>query len=265
MKPHRGFDGKPLKPKGKTEADRPGNDARSSVGKHAWEALRREPSEPQMQRVARSWKVVQRRPGRTRRKAALRRGGTESPERRLKDGLGTARWKEKVRSACRGGPNQPPDGTGRRRMSRARNAGPQGPPEVKVAGKQEPQGESWPDPMRRASRCWHPRCDGTRGALTCITAVALPNTPGKAIAQTQPEQTPTSVGLVATPAPLAVERQDPLHFAKPNGEVADAKRLTEGYCGGAEAPPSRPAGAPPPRLCFAKTGRIKVRRTAGAP
>lgn len=44
----------------------------------------------------------------------------------------------------------------------------------------------------------------TRGALSRITAVALPNTPGKAIAQTQPEQTPTSVGLVATPAPFAV-------------------------------------------------------------
>jgi hypothetical protein len=33
------------------------------------------------------------------------------------------------------------------------------------------------------------------------------NTPGKAIAQTQPEQTPTSVGLVATPAPFAVGNQ----------------------------------------------------------
>jgi hypothetical protein len=78
-------------------------------------------------------------------------------------------------------------------MSRARNAGPQGPPEVEAArtGKAEPgnrRSRNQPDPMRRASRCWHPRCDGTRGALTCITAVALLNTPGKAIAQTQPER-----------------------------------------------------------------------------
>jgi hypothetical protein len=126
---------------------------------------------------------------------------------RLKDGLGTARWKEKVRSACRGGPNQPPDGTGRRRMSRARNAGPQGPPEETVAGESRTRCDEHHDADT------HGACTGS--ALSRITAVALPNTPGKAIAQTQPEQAPTSVGLVATPAPFALgARSSPFREAK---------------------------------------------------
>jgi hypothetical protein len=153
------LDGKPLKPKGKTEADRPRNDARSSVGKHAWETLRRALGEPQMQRVARSWKVGCRR---------HRRSATKP---RFGEVLGTDLSAERHPvSEPPGGrrrssdPNQPPDGTGRRRMSRARNAGPQGPPEVEAArtGKVARPEPARPDAtsitMLAPTVRWHARC-----------------------------------------------------------------------------------------------------------